>query len=61
MEEDQEVEEQVFLDNRIYQEETKSVDLGHKKCTKMKTSRRVFFPPGRPTKEEAGIETRVEM
>ena len=35
--------------------------MGMKKCTKMKTSRRIFFPLGRPIKEEAGLETRFKI
>ena len=53
LEEEEQIEEQVFLNERIFSPETKKVDMGMKKCTKMKTSRRIYFPPGRPVKEEA--------
>ena len=61
LEEEDEVEEQVFLTQRKYNHEEKKIDLGYQTCTEQKTSRRVIFPPERPVKEEATLEVRLEM
>ena len=45
----------------MFVEETAEVHMDKVRCTNMKTSRRVYFPPGRPAKEEAGIETRLQI
>ena len=39
----------------------KKVDISNQTCTEMKTNRRVIFPPGRCSKEEATIEVRNRL
>ena len=58
VEEEEKVEEVVFLENRKHNEERRTVNLGKKICTDMKNNRRVFLPKGRPVKEESNLETR---
>ena len=60
MEEEEKLERMVHLEQRQFKEETKEVDLGGVRCTNMKTSRRLVFPPGRGTKEEATLEVRKQ-
>ena len=59
--EEEEAEKEVFMNKRVFKDETKQVDLGFRRSTDMKTSRRVIFPPGRSGKEEAKIETRIAI
>ena len=58
LEREETAERQEFLDKREYIPEDKKVNLGMKRCTRMKTSRRIVFPPGRGPREEAVMETR---
>ena len=58
VQEEEKVEEIVFLENREHNEEAKKVNLGRKVCTDMKSNRRVFLPKGRPVREESNLETR---
>ena len=51
----------VHLETRMFKLEEKKIDLGQQQCTDMKTSRRIVFPPARPTKEEVILEVRPEM
>lgn len=44
LEDGEEIEKEIFLSMRKYNEEEKVIDLGHQTCTSMKTSRRVVFP-----------------
>ena len=60
-EEDQEVEEVVHRENREYKPERGEIDLSNKRCTQMKTNRRVFMPPYRPVKEECILQTRNQV
>lgn len=55
------LEEQVFLDTRKFNPETNRVDLSQQSCTDIKMSRRVVFPPGRTSKEEATLEVRTNL
>ena len=58
---EEEIEEQVFLQTRKYNQDTKRIDVSQQGCTEMKTSRRVIFPPGRTAKEEATLEVRTNL
>ena len=58
---EEKIEEEIFLSTRKFNEDEAKVNLGQQSCTDMKTNRRVFFPPGRPAKEEAMIEVRKRM
>ena len=60
IEDEEDIEKEVYLNEIKYNHEQKKVDLGHQTCTEQKTSRRVIFPPGRSPKE-ATIEVRMEM
>ena len=60
-EEEEEREKRDFLEKRLFVPERKEVRLRMQRCTQMKTSRRVVFPPGRGAKEEAVLETRKAM
>ena len=59
--EEEEADKEVFMNKRIFEEESKQIDLGFRRSTDMKTSRRIIFPPGRSGKEEAKIETRIAI
>ena len=61
IEQEEEIEEQVFLQTRMYNQDTKRIDVSQQGCTDMKTSRRVTFPPGRTAKEEATLEVRTNL
>ena len=61
IDENEEAEKIVYLNKRVFKEEIAKVDMGFRRNTDMKTSRRIIFPPGRPVKEEAKIETRLEI
>ena len=61
IEEESEIEKKIFLETRKFKEDELVVDLGYQTCTKMKTNRRVIFPPARNAKEEALIEVRSQM
>ena len=64
MKDEDEIEEEennddiVTLEEREYNEEKVEVRLTKKKCTNMKTNRRVYMPPARPVKEECVLQTR---
>ena len=48
------------LESEIIEEsETEILNMTKKRCTKMKTNRRVFMPPGRPAQEEASLTARL--
>ena len=49
------------MNKRVIKEECKEMDLGFRRSTDMKTSRRVMFLPGRSGKEEAKIETKIAI
>ena len=57
--EEEEADREVHMVKRVYKDEVKKLDMGNRRSTDMKASRRVIFPPGRPVKEEAKIETRI--
>ena len=59
LEEEEEAEKEVHMVKRVYKDEEKKLDMGYRRNTDMKASRRVIFPLGRPVKEEAKIETRI--
>ena len=61
VEEEEEIEKEVFLNKRIFNPDLNRVDMGFMRSTNMKTSRRIFFPPARPMKEEIVLEVRKEM
>ena len=48
-------------DRRVVDMLSKIVNLGHKRCTEMKSNRRIIFPTGRPPKEEAVMNVRYQM
>ena len=60
IQDEEEVEKQVHLEQRIFKEETGEVNLGRRRCTDVKTSRRIGFPTGRNPKEEAELEIRKQ-
>ena len=57
--EEEEAEKEVHMVKRVFKEKENNFDMGNMRNTDMKGSRRVVFPPGRPVKEEAKIETRI--
>ena len=61
IDENEEAEKIVHLNKRVFKEEISKVDMGFWRNTDMKTSRRIIFCLGRPVKEEAKIETRLEI
>ena len=52
LDKDEEAEKLVYLNKRVFKEELGKVDMGYRRSTNMKTSRRVIFPPGRPVKKK---------
>ena len=61
IETEEQIEQEIYLNTRKFNSDTNVIDLGHQPSTDMKTSRRVVFPPARPTKEEATMEVRLAM
>ena len=57
--EEEELDERFSKERRMFNAESKVMNLRYMRSTGMKTSRRVFFPPGRNAKEEAGLEVRM--
>ena len=55
----EEAKKEIHMVKRVYKDEEKKLDMGNRRNTDMKASRRVIFPLGRPVREEAKIETRI--
>ena len=60
IEENEEAEKIVHLNKRVFKEEMAKVDMGFRRNTDMKTSRRIIFPPGRSFKEKVVLEVRMK-
>ena len=58
IEQDEEIEKEIFMSRRVFNEDESKIEMGYQVCTSMKTNRRVVFPPGRPNKEETNLEER---
>ena len=52
VEQDEGIEEVVYLNNRIFSEESITLEMAKRMCTDMKANRRVFMPLARPVKED---------
>ena len=61
LEEEEQIEKQVHLNQRVYEEENNQVWLSRKRCTEIKTNRRVIFPTGRSPREESELEVRKQQ
>ena len=56
--EEEDMEEEVHLNTRVYDEVRRTLDLSKRICTDQKGNRRVFMPRARPIKEECNLRTR---
>ena len=60
LKEEEDIDKISFLENRVFDEEAKTVRMEKVRCTDMKVNRRIVFPGGRNPKEEAEIEVRKQ-
>ena len=58
---DRDLENETYLDEKVFKEEIGELDMRWKKCTKMQGNRRVMMPGNRSVKEEAILEMRQEQ
>ena len=61
IEEEEKVVDMVEEERKEFNILKKTVNVGYKRCTKMKSNRRIIFPAGRPAKEEAVLDVRYRM
>ena len=58
LEEEEAMEQEVHVNNTVFNNNT--LDMSRRRCTDMKSNRRVFMPRARPVKEECTIRTHKE-
>ena len=56
--EEAKIKEIINNERKLFNEYTNKVDLGFIRCTQIEMSRRVFFPPGSPVRDEATLGVR---
>ena len=61
IEEEEKIDSIANLDRKVVDTDRKVVNIRHKRCTDMKSNRRIIFPSGRPTKEETVMSVRLQM
>ena len=59
--EEEEIEKQMYLEHRVFEEESKKIWLSKKRCTNVKTSGSVTFPARRAAHEKAELELRQKQ
>ena len=60
VEDEEKVEEVVYLEERVFDPERRQVKMAKRKCTDMKNNRRVMLPPARNIEDEARIEVKKD-